>query len=103
MVVVDSIVRANNVVIALSSSDEKLEYCRENGADYPGLAPIYAAAGDAYAAAGVHDRAADAYAAALRLDLQYLPCDGAALADSYAKLAAALEAAGDAAGAAVGP
>lgn len=26
--------RANNVVIALSSSDEKLEYCRENGADY---------------------------------------------------------------------
>lgn len=26
--------RANNVVIALSSSDEKLEYCRANGADY---------------------------------------------------------------------
>jgi len=26
--------RGNNVVIALSSSDEKLEYCRANGADY---------------------------------------------------------------------
>lgn len=26
--------RAHNVVIALSSSDEKLEYCRANGADY---------------------------------------------------------------------
>lgn len=26
--------RANNVVIALSSSEEKLEYCRANGADY---------------------------------------------------------------------
>ena len=26
--------RGNNVVIALSSSEEKLEYCRKNGADY---------------------------------------------------------------------
>jgi len=69
---------------------------RENGPDAPELAPVYAAAGDAYLEAGLFDQAVAAYEAALRLDQVYLECDSPALAQSYAAVARALAGAGKA-------
>jgi len=67
---------------------------RALGADHPDLAPVYAAAGDAYMAAGAADLAAARYRAALRLDEVYLDCASPALGLSHRRLAEALAANG---------
>ena len=64
-------------------SEKAAVIVREFGEGSPELAPVYAAAGDAYMAGGMAERARDSYRAALMLDEIYLTCDSPALGASY--------------------